>query len=183
MGIAQEVLRGPDGSTICRLIMGQSANYKAIFFDVNKAREKSSNIDAIEEIELNKIDPNAVAQLEVVESLPSTSSAAGGGLFSSFKSETSSTSKPLIKIGGEVAEDRKMTKQAFDTLIQQMITLQGNLCPQKGQISNPFNNQIMPDLSCPGAKFGGKKYRRKLSRKLSCKLSTRKNKRRNTRRY
>ena len=116
-----------------------------------------------------------MAQLEVVESPPST---AGGGLFSSFKSETTTTSKPLIKIGGEIAEDRKMTKQAFDTLIQQMVTLQGNLCPQKGQMSNPFNNQVMPDLSCPGAKFGGKKYRRKLTRKLK----TRKHKKRNTHR-
>jgi hypothetical protein len=183
IGIAQEVSRGPDGSTICRLVMGQSANYKAIFFDVNKAREKPTNIDAVEEIELTKIDPNAMAQLEVVESPPSTAAAAGGGLFSSFKSEASSTSKPLIKIGGEVSEDRKMTAQAFDTLIKQMVTLQGDLCPQKGQMSSPFNNQIMPDLSCPGAKFGGKKNRRKLSRKLSRKLKTRKHKRRNTRRY
>jgi hypothetical protein len=183
---AQEVLRGPDGSTICRLVMGQSANYKAIFFDVNKARERPSNIDVIEENELTKVDPNAAAQLEVVESLPSTAVAAGGGLFSSFTSKlpiptsfsVQNTSKPFIKIGGEVAEDRKVTKQAFDTLIQQMVTLQGNLCPQKGQMSNPFNNQIMPDLSCPGLKFGGKKHRRKLTRKFS----TRKNKRRRSRR-
>ena len=177
IGIAKEVSRGPDGSTICRLIMGQSASYKAIFFDVNKSREKPSNIDAVEEIELTKIDPNAVAQLEVIESLPSTA-AAGGGLFSSSKSNTSS---PVAKIGGEVAEDRKMTKQAFDTLIQQMVTLQGNLCPQKGQMSNPFNNQIMPDLSCPSLKFGGKIHR-KLTRKLKTrKLKTRKHKRSKTR--
>jgi len=182
IGIAQEVSRGPDGSTICRLVMGQSASYKAIFFDVNKAREKPTNIDAVEEIELTKIDPNAMAQLEVVES-PSTAAAAGGGLFSSSKSNTN-------KIGGEIAEDRKMTSQAFDTLIQQMVTLQGNLSPQKGEMANPFNNQIMPDLSCPGAKFGGKKHRRKLksrklkSRKLkSRKLKSRKLKSRNTRRY
>ena len=177
IGIAKEVSRGPDGSTICRLIMGQSASYKAIFFDVNKSREKPSNIDAVEEIELTKIDPNAAAQLEVIESLPSTA-AAGGGLFSSSKSNTSS---PVAKIGGEVAEDRKMTKQAFDTLIQQMVTLQGNLCPQKGQMSNPFNNQIMPDLSCPSLKFGGKIHR-KLTRKLKTrKLKTRKHKRSKTR--
>lgn len=177
IGIAKEVSRGPDGSTICRLIMGQSASYKAIFFDVNKSREKPSNIDAVEEIELTKIDPNAAAQLEVIESLPSTA-AAGGGLFSSSKSNTSS---PVAKIGGEVAEDRKMTKQAFDTLIQQMVTLQGNLCPQKGQMSNPFNNQIMPYLSCPSLKFGGKIHR-KLTRKLKTrKLKTRKHKRSKTR--
>ena len=174
IGIAQEVSRGPDGSTICRLVMGESANYKAIFFDVNKARETPTNIDAVEEVELTKVDPNAMAQLEVVESPPSTAAAAGGGLFSSSKSTTN-------KIGGEIAEDRKVTKEAFDTLIKQMITLQGNLCPQSGQISNPFNNQIMPDLSCPGAKFGGKRRQGKLSRKLSRKL--RKHKKRNTRRH
>jgi len=75
-----------------------------------------------------------------------------------------------------------MTKQAFDTLIQQMVPLQGNLCPQKGQMSSPFNNQIMPDLSCPGAKFGGKKYRRKLSRKLS-RRKHKKTKRHHSRRH
>ena len=65
-----------------------------------------------------------------------------------------------------------MTKQAFDTLIKQMVTLQGNLCPQKGQMSNPFNNQVMPDLSCPGAKFGGKKTKKqRKSKNLTRKLS------------
>jgi hypothetical protein len=188
IGIAQEVLRGPNGSTICRLVMGQAANYKAIFFDVNKARERPSNIDVVEENELKKVDPTAIAQLSVIETGTPSS---GGGLFSSFKSKlpipTSSsfqnTPKPFIKIGGEIAEDRKVTKQAFDTLIQQMVPLQGNLCPQKGQMSNPFNNQVMPDLSCPGAKFGGKRYHRKPTRKHSTrKRSTRKHKMRNTHR-
>jgi hypothetical protein len=183
IGIAQEVSRGPDGSTICRLVMAQAANYKAIFFDVNKSRERPSNIDAVEEIELTKVDPNAAAQLEVVESGPPASAGEGGGLFSSFTSKSSAPiSSPLIKIGGEIAEDRKMTRQAFDTLIQQMVPLQGNLCPQKGQMSSPFNNQNMPDLSCPGAKFGGKKYRRKLSRKLS-RRKHKKSKRHHSRRH
>lgn len=175
IGIAQEVSRGRDGSTICRLVMGQSANYKAIFFDVNKARERPTTIDVVEEVELTKVDPNAAAQLEVVES----SQSAGGSLFSSLKSNVSI---PTVKIGGEVAEDRKMTKQAFDTLIQQMVTLQGNLCPQRGQMSNPFNNQIMPDLSCPGLKFGGKKYNRKFTRKLKTRKH-KKSKRRHSRRH
>jgi hypothetical protein len=178
---AKEVLRGPDGSTFCRLVMGQNANYKAIFFDVNKARERPSKVDQIEEVELTKVDPNAVAQLEVAE----TEAVAGGGFFSSFTSpkstpvtETLNTSKPMIKIGGEVAEDRRVTKEAFDTLIQQMVPLQGNLCPQSGQMSNPFNNQIMPDLSCPGAKFGGKKQSRKLKTRKQ-----KKSKRRYSRRH
>ena len=75
-----------------------------------------------------------------------------------------------------------MTKQAFDTLIQQMVTLQGNLCPQRGQMSNPFNNQIMPDLSCPGLKFGGKKYNRKFTRKLKT-IKHKKSKTRHSRRH
>jgi hypothetical protein len=68
-----------------------------------------------------------------------------------------------------------MTKEAFDSLIQQMIPIQGNLCPQSGKVTNPFNNKIMPDLSCPGTKFGGKKIN---SRKIKTKKhkTTRKHK-------
>jgi hypothetical protein len=62
-----------------------------------------------------------------------------------------------------------MTTQAFNALIQQMVPIQGDLCPQSGKMFNPFNNQVMPDLSCPGLKIGGKS-----------KLNTRKL---NTRRY
>ena len=162
IGIAQEVSRGPDGSTICRLIMGQSANYKTIFFDVNKARENPTTIDAIEEIELQKVDPNAVGQLDAVETQVSQPNM-GGAFFNSTGPVVTSDfqKKSILSVGGKVSEDKRMSKQAFDLLIQQMVPLQGNLCPQKGQISNPFNNQIMPDLSCPGAKFGGKRKTRK----------------------
>jgi len=66
-------------------------------------------------------------------------------------------SLPSIKIGGEVAEDRRVTLTAFNTLITQMVPLSGDLCPQKGQMATNdiFTNDIMPDLSCPGAQFGG----------------------------
>lgn len=142
IGTHQEVLRGPDGSTFCRLIMGESEKYNAIFFDVNKAREKPSNTDVLIDGALDGDALNREIELK------------GGKLFSSFK------------IGGEVAEDRRMTKEAFDKLIQNMVKLQqGNLCPQKGDLINPFNDKIMPDLSCPGVMFGGKKYRRKLKTK------------------
>lgn len=182
---AQEVSRGPDKSTICRLIMGESNNYKAVFFDVNKAREKPTNIDAIEEVELSKIDPNAAAQLEAAE--PESTAVTGGGMFSwlpakptttptttpntiptttpttTITSTPTSSSRYMMKIGGEVAEDRRMTMNAFNTLVQQMTPLQGDLCPQKpqtGEIINPFTNEIMPDLSCPGNKIGGKRRRK-----------------------
>lgn len=197
IGIAQEVSRDTDKSTVCRLVLGSNENYKAIFFNVNKAREKPTNIDVIEEAELNKPSQVNISQSETMT---------GGGLFDMFTKKSTPTpvatptaitpqksptsflskltpSKPSVKIGGEVAEDRRMTMQAFNTLIQQMVPLQGNLCPQKGQIVNPFNNQIMPDLSCPGAKFGGRggnKAGRALGKRTH---KRRKNRRNKSRRY
>jgi hypothetical protein len=41
-----------------------------------------------------------------------------------------------------------------------MVSLKDNLCPQSGTMANPFNNQLMPDLSCIGTKIGGRKTRR-----------------------
>ena len=186
IGIAQEVSRDTDKSTVCRVILGSNTNYKAIFFNVNKSREKPTNIDVVEESELAKPNPSGEIQLS---QLSDTALGAGGGWFSS-KPITSTTpitpttpitsttvpSKSFVKIGGEIAEDNRMTMQAFNALLQQMVSLQGNLCPQKGQMSNPFNNQMMPNLSCPGAKFGGKR-RNKRTKK------NKKSKRRNTRRY
>jgi hypothetical protein len=58
-----------------------------------------------------------------------------------------------------------------------MVTLQGNLCPQKGRMANPFNNEVMPDLSCPALMFGGKKTKKQRKyKKLSRKLRSRKQK-------
>jgi len=173
VGTSQEVLRGQNGSTICRLVMGQSSNFKAIFFDVNQARETPTNIDAVEEVELQKVDPNMAQELEAPEMSPNVTV---GGLFSS------SVKTPSVKIGGSVAEDKRMTAQAFNTLVQQMVPLSGNLCPTKGQISNPFNNEIMPDLSCPGLKFGGKKCRTKKSKKSKKTKKSKKGKKYYTRR-
>ena len=160
IGISQEVSRGPNGSTLCRLIMGENITnpqtkdytYKAVFFDVNKSREKPSNIDAAQEIELAKPAPQQ-----------------GGRRF-------------VGGIGGPVAEDRRMTFAAFNVLMTKMVPLSGNFCPQKPPqpeaMVNPFNAQIMPDLSCPGAVVtGGRKNRtRHITRKRT---SSRK---RNTRR-
>ena len=154
IGTSQEVLRGPDKSTICRLVMGQTSNYKVIFFDVNKARVTPSNLDAVEDAELAKVDSNSANQLT------------GGEL-------------PIPKIGGEVAEDRRMTKEAFDSLIVKMVSLNGDLCPQKGEMAEPFNSQAAPNLACPAVKFGG---RRKSKKHKSKKHRTKKNKKRYTRR-
>ena len=191
IGVQKEVLRGPGGSTTCRLIMEENGKYYAIFFDVNKAREMPNNLD-------NAID----IQLQTpIQGQP----AAGGGFFDSlFGSKapvaaaqgaaqgaapvTAVTAKPIQgqtapvltpvqpqgmpqkqTFGGPVAEDRRMTLQAFNTLIQQMVPIQGDLCPLSGKMFNPFNNQIMPDLSCPGLKinFGGRRIRK--SKKLKYK--------------
>jgi hypothetical protein len=138
IGIAQEVSRTSTGSTVCRLIMGENVvnpqtkdyNYQVVFFDVNKAREKPTNVDVIQEKELN-----AVGQQGGRRRL------AGG-------------------FGGPVAEDRRVTFTAFNALIRGMKPLSpSDLCPQKGDIVDPFtgNNDIMPDLSCPGAVTGGRK--------------------------
>ena len=135
IGIAQEVSRGPNKSTICRLVMGENNDYKTIFFDVNKAREMPTTLDAIEEVELAKVDPNASLQVAGAWAMPTM---------------PKMPSMPSMKIGGPVAEDRRMTAQAFNSLIQQMVSLTGNLSPQSGQMANPntFTNNIMPDLSC-----------------------------------
>jgi hypothetical protein len=159
IGMEREVLRGPGGSTVCRLVMGQNANYKAIFFDVNKAREKPNNTDAVEEKALAGVSKVSV----------------GGVGFSMPKFTAPKFTMP--KIGGSVAQDVRMTSSAFNLLIQQMIQITGDLCPQKGKMFDPFNNQIMPDLSCPGLKInvGGTLTRKLNTRKLNTrKLNTRK---------
>jgi hypothetical protein len=160
MGISQEVLRTLDKSTVCRLVMGnQSEGYKAVFFNVNRAREAPTKTDIAEEAQLAKVDPNAVKEL--------TSQSGSGFYDTNFKahydkmsSAVSNMNIPGIKIGGPVSEDRRMTTEAFNILINQMEPLTGNLCPQKGKMVIPFNNKIMPDLSCPGSKFGGARTRR-----------------------
>ena len=42
VGSSKEVMRMPDGSTVCRVIIGSINNYKAGFFDVSKARSTIS---------------------------------------------------------------------------------------------------------------------------------------------
>jgi hypothetical protein len=54
-----------------------------------------------------------------------------------------------------------------------MVPIQGDLCPLKGEMFNPFNNQIMPDLSCPGSKFGGRRRTRKFINKKSINKTSR----------
>jgi hypothetical protein len=59
--------------------------------------------------------------------------------------------------GGKVSEDVRMTPQAYNILISKMIPITGQLSPVKGQMADPFDEKLMPDLSCPGLKFGGRR--------------------------
>ena len=198
IGVQKEVVRGSDGSTLCRLIMGQNANYKAIFFDVNKAREMPSAIDAQIDNQLNNQQPlvgggifgsmfgskapvaaaqgsqGAAAQGVVAQGVVAPVAAQGVAKVMPIQQKSMI---PSFKIGGPVAEDRRMTLQAFNTLIQQMIQIQGDLCPLSGKMFNPFNEQIMPDLSCPGLKIGGRRTRK--SKKLKYKKLKSKKRRQN----
>ena len=183
IGVQKEVLRGPDGSTICRLIMGQTGNYKTIFFDVNKAREIPNNLDKAIDAQLQTPVQGQVAGGffdSMFGSTPAPAPVAQGAPVApvAAKPLQGQTAPVLTAVkaqpqkqtfGGPVAEDRRMTLQAFNTLIQQMVLIQGDLCPLSGKMFNPFNNQIMPDLSCPGLKinFGGRRTRK--SKKLKYK--------------
>ena len=206
IGVQKEVVRGQDGSTICRLIMEENGKYYAVFFDVNKSREFSTGgVDV--QIENQNIKPEPVkvgggffdslfgskpAQTPVVAApvvaAQGVAQGAQGAPVVAAKPLQGQTApvvaaKPLQgqtapaltavaqpqkqMFGGPVAEDRRMTLQAFNTLIQQMVPIQGDLCPLSGKIFNPFNNQIMPDLSCPGLKIGGRRINK--SKKLKYK--------------
>ena len=69
-----------------------------------------------------------------------------------------------------------MTADAFNTLVKQMVPLSGDLCPNKGQLVNPFNNNIMPDLSCPVSRVGGKRRTKKTKKKSKRSKKTKKRK-------
>jgi hypothetical protein len=154
IGFSKEVLRTDTKSTVCRLIMCENYNYKAIFFDVNKARQAPTNLDnklteelseekgvnmdeiksdavpgeAVEEPKIPIGDPNSVASQEVL---------ARGGF--------------RLKIGGKIAEDIRMTAKVFNNFIIAMEPITDtDKCPQRGKMLDPFDNNVMPELSCPG---------------------------------
>uniref|UniRef100_A0A6C0LCT2 Fungal lipase-type domain-containing protein n=1 Tax=viral metagenome TaxID=1070528 RepID=A0A6C0LCT2_9ZZZZ len=60
----------------------------------------------------------------------------------------SSFSISMPKIGGDVKEDVKMTKEAFTLLVSEMKPLTGDLCPKTGPlIEDIFTAVVMPDIS------------------------------------
>jgi len=164
VGLSKEVLRTDKGSTVCRLILGENNNYKAIFFDVNEARKTPTNLDGqLEEeigeqkgIQISEIKSDVVPG-EVVEQPKAP-----------IADPTSVASEEVLAggFGGKVAEDIRMTAKAFNLFIIAMKPITDvNKCPQKGEtIDSPFDNNVMPELSCPGAKFdysGGRTRKRK----------------------
>jgi hypothetical protein len=151
VGVSMEVLRTDKGSTVCRLILGENNNYKTIFFDVNEARKVPTNLDGqleekIAEEKGTKIDDikSDVVPGEVIEppKIPPAD-------------PTSVTSEEVLAggFGGKVSEDVRMTAKAFNLFIIAMKPItDANKCPQKGEtIDSPFDNNVMPELSC----FGG----------------------------
>jgi hypothetical protein len=166
VGKTREIRRTPTGSTVCRLIMGQEANHKGVFFDVNDARLVPTMVDAAQEKELASEKSVVSKQETIIEEKEIL--AQGGGM-------------PSFKIGGKVKEDIRMTPLAFNKLIDKMIPIQGDLCPKDYEksglqlASDVFINIGMPDLSCPGAIIGGK-MKNKLKNTIRKHKKTRKNK-------
>jgi len=155
IGVSKEVLRTNTGGTVCRLIAGSNNAYKAVFFDVNDARQSPTSTDIAEESELTATPTLGGAMFSAISnSIPT-----------SLTKNISTIRMPNIKFGGAVAEDIRMSMNAFNSFIQQMVHLSGDLCPQKGNIVSPFNNTMMPYLSVSSAKFGGSGIRKKKSKK------------------
>ena len=196
MGIAQEVSRDPKTkSTICRLIMGTSngvtSTFKVVFFDVNQSREIPNDNDVLVDNELEKIDPNAGDVLNSESNNDEQVVTVGGVSFSSTPTTTpieTPNKKSMFSIGGNVAEDIRMTTEVFDNLVNQMQPLNNSdLSPQSGTIvQNPFSGKSMPIISCYTIVTGGKnnKHYKKLKTKKNIKKSkyrTRSNSRSNSR--
>jgi hypothetical protein len=199
IGVSKEVLRTDKGSTVCRLILGENNNYKTIFFDVNEARKAPTNLDGqLEEeigeqkgIQMSEIKSDVVPG-EVVE--PTAPAPLGEVVEQPQKvleepkmpiaDPTSVASEEVLAggFGGKVAEDIRMTAKAFNLFIIAMKPITDeNKCPQKGEtIDSPFDNNVMPELSCFGGDSSGTAVtggRRSIKRKSIYNIKyTRKNK-------
>ena len=167
MGFSKEVLRTDKGNTICRLILGENNNYKAIFFDVNEARQVPTNLDGqLEEeigkengIQMTEIKSDAVPG-EVLESPPKVLEQPKVPIITDPTSVASEEilagGRYMPKIGGKVAEDIRMTATAFNKFIIAMKPItDADKCPQKGEMADPFDNNVMPELSCYGGDSAG----------------------------
>lgn len=177
IGLQMEIKRTPNGSTVCRLIMGSDADYKVVFFDVNKVRKIANKTDIQQEKELVVVaesepvaeiaedQPVAVAESEPVETSKlaiekpiynmdleaPVGAAAGGAMF-----------------GGPVSEDIKMSQNAFNKLIEEMKPLKGDLNPKEGAITDTdkiFVEEMVTLSYPPAAAASGGRRTRKIIRR------------------
>jgi hypothetical protein len=195
MAVSREILREKNGGTVCRLIQGPD-KWGVIFFSLNEARLKPNNTDALLEetakLETgNNNDPNNIVGGGIFEDLLTLFSPATSNSTTFQKTEVKQINTPDmkmsgikmsgIKIGGPVAQDVRVTREAFKKLIDKMDPLVGNFNPQKGKMAeNVFNNKLMPEIGCNikeaetasreeikksqagGTKLKNKKYTRKI---------------------
>jgi len=190
IGVQREITRTTLGSTVCRVIIGSSDGIRAIFFNVNEARGGDANeLDKMIEEDLSKEKPDDTAMKDIMmegtdmKDMTSVQSAGDGSFFSNIKNKLNKN----LKIGGEVAEDIKMTNSVFKILMDNLLIfppLTGDLAPLKGKtILNLFKDvtQDMPKLDCPSNKFdpaelSGGKRRTKKNIKSKNKYKMKKNK-------
>jgi hypothetical protein len=147
MALEKEVSRGPHGETIARIILFAKNKFNIIFFNVEQARESPSNVDSLFEQQL--LSQN-------------------GGMFS-FKNILEKVSKKFT-IGGTVAEDIRVSPEAFMSLINQMKPMYlANSLPMSGNMatSTTFTNKMMPTIGCASLadQDGGKKKNTRRKRK------------------
>lgn len=189
VGVTIEVLKDPrDKSTVCRLIMGIDNDYKVVFFNVNQARKTSEIKEDLEEEKQDEQEEAAATKdsnTDAVEGfleIDNPLQTAGWGLSMPSMPKISNS---LTRHGGPVAEDVRMTMNAFDSLIEQMTPISGDLCPLSGKIiDNPFNNNMMTVLTSDPVSnpvtTGGRRTRKykksKKSRKTKKRLSKKRNK-------
>jgi len=228
---AQEVGRGPNGTTYCRIVIGSNVEvipevtpevipvvtpevtteakpkkfgfsvpflnnkdkpevkvkpgFFVIFFDVNRAREMPNTVD--QDFDKTLENENQGTEMVDLTKQPQPqpqSQQSGGGFFSKAKDVAKGVGNKvgnfkLFKIGGPVAQDVRMTYDAFNKLIKKAYPLyEGDLCPMIGNDFNPFNEQMAPELMCQVLQKGGRRQRRTCRYK---KHSTHKHKRHNTR--
>ena len=159
-----------------------------IFVSVQKARPEGSpiGIDAEMESQMAKEVGEKVEGDGEIEG-DRLAGSAGGGIFGNIASKVKGVASK-VKIGGEVAQDVKMTFNAYNKLIQAMKPLEGDLCPQLGEDINPFTQEMAPKLGCEALQKGGRRQRTRRYKKCSTnKRNTRKrnkrNKRHNTRKH
>lgn len=185
--ITKEIVRGPQKSTKCRIILYDN-EYRAVFFDMNNARGENVNDYENEKALMNEPSQSPPQNGELSQ-IPLQN--AGFGLHS-FKSNSQSNSGFGIGKSKSVVEDINVNMESFDNLIKNAKPIVVSPLPMDGETYNPFNSRNpSPKLCCIGIKQKGqsggirktknkrfsKKSRKSITRKHKKQTKTRKNKR------